>query len=125
MRSLTLAVLLSLRALAASDSIIGDVREAIGQDNFALAEKSLKEYRAKNGITPQMLEALSWLGRGALKANRLDEAERHAAETRKLSLDQLAHRKLDEEKHLPIALGASIEVHAHVQAARGQRGEAI
>ena len=34
-------------------------------------------------------------------------------------------RPLDQENHLPIALGAAIEVEANVLAARGQRAEAI
>ena len=33
--------------------------------------------------------------------------------------------KLDDERHLPIALGASMEVHAQALAARGERGEAL
>src|SRR5438094_66594 len=114
MGRLTAAVLFAVCTLAGSDSIIGDVRDAIAQKNFALGESQIQEYRAKNGVTPEMLEALSWLGRGALKANRLDEAERYAEETRRLSLQQLAKTRLDAEKHLSIALGASMEVHAQV-----------
>ena len=125
MRISALLWLLVVPAFAAPGSIIGDVRESIAQNNFALGESQIKAYRESSGVTPEMLEALSWLGRGALKANRLDEAERYAAETRRLSLEQLAKRKMDDERHLPIALGASIEVHAHVLAARGARSEAI
>src|SRR6266513_3979175 len=124
MRSLWLPLLLEVSALAASGHIIGDVRDAIAEKDFARGERYLETYRAKNGITPEMLEALSWLGRGALAAKQYDGAERYAAQTRKLAVEQLTKRKMDDERHLPIALGASIEVHAQVLAARGERGEA-
>jgi thiol-disulfide isomerase/thioredoxin len=121
-RILGFALLLSLEAGAA---IIPDVRAAIARKDFAAGEKLVQEYRASQGITPEMLEALSWLGRGALAAKQLDQADRYAAETRRLSLDQLKNRKMDDERHLPIALGASIEVQAHVMAERGERGAGV
>jgi thiol-disulfide isomerase/thioredoxin len=106
-------------------SIIADVRSATARKDFTRAEGAIQAYRAQNGVTPEMLEALSWLGRGALAAKDLDKADGYAVETRKLALEQLKKRKLDDEQHLPIALGASIEVQAHVLAARGQRSEAV
>jgi len=72
-----------------------------------------------------MIEAVSWLGRGALAARQLDRADSYAAEARKLALEQLKQRKLDAEPHLPLALGSSIEVQAQVMAGRGERGEAV
>jgi thiol-disulfide isomerase/thioredoxin len=125
MRSFGLTALIALATFSAAGQVIGDVREAIADRDFAHAEKYLQNYRAKNGVTPELLEALSWLGRGALETNQFDQAERYAAETRKLALQELAKRKMDDERHVPIALGASIEVHAQVLAARGARGEAI
>src|SRR2546423_460940 len=125
MRSLWLPLLLTVSEVAVSGQIIGDVRDAIAQQDFAHGERYIETYRAKNGITSEMLEALSWLGRGALTGQQYEAAEKYAAETRKLALEQLAKRKLDAERHLPIALGASIEVHAQVLAAKGERGEAL
>jgi len=125
MRSFGLTALLALASFSAGGQVIGDVREAIADRDFAHAERYIQNYRAKNGVTPELLEALSWLGRGALDANQYDQAERYAAETRKLALPELARRKMDDERHLPMALGASIEIHAQVLAARGARGEAI
>jgi thiol-disulfide isomerase/thioredoxin len=125
MRLYSLIVLLAVARFSAAGQVIGDVREAIADGNFAHAEKYIQNYRAKNGDTPEMLEALSWLARGELDANQYDPAESYAAETRKLALVELAKGKMDEERHLPIALGASIEVHAHVLAARGARSEAV
>ncbi|MBZ5590600.1 MAG: TlpA family protein disulfide reductase [Acidobacteriia bacterium] len=125
MRGFWLTVLAALASFSAAGQVIGDVREAIAEGDFAHAERYIQNYRAKSGVTPEVLEALSWLGRGVLDAKQYDQAERYAAETRKLALEQLARRKMDDERHLPIALGASIEIHAEVLAARGSRGEAI
>src|SRR5579864_4177958 len=125
MRPFELTALVALASFSAAGQVIGDVREGIADGNFAHAEKYIQSDRAKNGVTPELLEALSWLGRGELDAKQYDQAEQYAAETRKLALQELRARKMDDERHLPIALGASIEVHAQVLAARGARGEAV
>ena len=119
--------LLTLFALAAAASaaIIPDVRAAIAKGDFAGGERLIHEYRRANGVTPEMLEALSWLGRGALANKDYDAADRYAAETRKLALAELKKRPLDSERYLPIALGASIEVQGHVMAGRGERDRAV
>ena len=125
MRSFVLTALLAVASFSVAAQVIGDVREAIADRDFAHAEKYVQNYRTKSGVTPEMLEALSWLARGELDAKQYDQAERYADETRKLAIQELARRKMDDERHLPIALGASIEVHAQVLAARGALGEAI
>ncbi len=119
------ALLLVVGASVSPAGIIQDVRAAIAGGNFALGESRLKEYRAREGTKPEALEALSWLGRGALAAKHYDEAERYAGETRKLVLEALKTRPLDSDPNTPIALGASIEVHANVLNARGEKGEAV
>jgi thiol-disulfide isomerase/thioredoxin len=120
----SLVILLALLA-APPGNIINEVRVNIVQRDFARGEFRIQAYRAEFGVTPDLVEAVSWLGRGALAEGWLDKADTYAAETRKLSLDLLKKRPLDAEKHLPIALGASIEVQAQVMAARGERGQAV
>jgi thiol-disulfide isomerase/thioredoxin len=110
---------------AAFGAIIPDVRTAIARNDFDAAGRHLQQYRASNGVTSEFLEALSWMGRGSLAANLLDKAEEFAAETHQLSLEQLKRRPLDAENHLPIALGAAIEVKAQVLAKRNQLSESI
>ena len=131
---LTVALLLTTPPISAVQSsssqaavrpIITEVRKLIARDEFASAEKTLRQFIAANGATPDALEALSWLGRGALARKRLDEANRFAMETYGLSLEALKTRRLDEEPRLPIALGAAIEVQAHVLRDRGQRAEGL
>lgn len=105
--------------------LVSEVRAALARSDLAGAEKQVAAYRAAKGVTAEMLEALSWLGRGALAAKQLEQAEAFAGETYSLALEQLKTRKLDTERHLPIALGAAIEVRAQVLAARGARSEAV
>lgn len=112
-------------ASAQAPAVIGDVRKAIAEQDFGRGDRILAETRAKTGVTPEWLAALSWMGRGALAAKRLDDAERYADETYRLSTGLLAKRPLDQEAHLPIALGAAIEVLAQVNAQRGARTEAV
>jgi thiol-disulfide isomerase/thioredoxin len=106
-------------------SLVNDVRGLIAQHDFAAAERAARTYQARTGATSELAAALSWLARGALDAKRFDQAESYAAETRKLALELLGTRKLDGDRWLPTALGASIEVHAQALAARGERPEAI
>ena len=105
--------------------IVEDVRSALAQNNFSAADSYLSSYRGKNGITPEYIEAYSWMGRAALNAGEYDQAAAYAKQTSALAFDQLKQRPLDAEPHLPLALGAAIEVQAQTLAARGQRTQAI
>jgi thiol-disulfide isomerase/thioredoxin len=124
MRRSAVAAVLLFKSVALA-GIVDEVRSAIARDDFAHAETQIATYRTANGVTPEMLEAFSWLGRGALAAGKLEKAETYAVETHRLALDQLKTRRLDAEKQLPIALGAAIEVQAQVLGRRGARGEAV
>jgi len=105
--------------------VVPDVRGAVNRNDFAAAERILAAYRTANGTTPELAEAYSWAGRGALAAKDLDRAERYAAEARRLALGQLKNGKLADNPSLATALGASIEVQAQVMAARGSRDAAL
>lgn len=117
--------LLLMIAATSRAEIVYDVRSAIANHDFAQGDALIEQYEARNGVTPEMIEAASWLGRGALGANQLDKAESYAEKTAKLVQEELKKRPLDAEPHLPLALGAAIEVRAQVMNARGERGEAL
>jgi thiol-disulfide isomerase/thioredoxin len=116
---------LGLIAIAAWANIVADVRALIDHNNFTLADAMLEKYRTEHGVTPEMLEALSWLGRGSLAAKQLDKAQAYAVETQRLAVAQLKNRPLDAESHLPLALGAAIEVQGQVLSAQGDRSGAV
>jgi thiol-disulfide isomerase/thioredoxin len=110
---------------AAETDIIGDVRAQLAQNSFSTADSELRAYKAQHGITPEYLEALSWMARGAAATKQWDKADAYATETRTLCEQQLAKRKIDAEPHLPIALGAAYEVLANGLAANGQQAKAV
>jgi thiol-disulfide isomerase/thioredoxin len=118
------AILLLLSSLA-SAGIIEDVRTALAHRNFTAADSQLQQYRTQHGVDPEYLEALSWTAREALAANQLEQAGTAAKQTETLARQQLQKRSLDAEPHLPIALGAALEVQAQVLAAHGQNSQAV
>ncbi len=125
-RVTTAALAAFLMAGAAwGQSIVREVRAAGSAQDFARGEQLIERYRAAKGVTPEMILALSWLGRGAQAAKAWERAEKYAAETRTLALEQLKKRSLDADEQLPLALGASIEVQAHAMTARNARSEAL
>jgi thiol-disulfide isomerase/thioredoxin len=105
--------------------IIDEVRISLAQNNFSAAESELNSYRSGRGVTPEYLEAYSWLARAALDQRQYSQALAYAKETKTLAVQQLKQRPLDAEPHLPIALGAALEVQSQVLAARGERTQAI
>ena len=122
----TVVTLLMLVLTAgASAEIIDDVRSALDQNNFAAAEAALNSYRGQRGVTAEYVEAYSWMGRAAFSAQQYDQAAAYAKQTKALALEQLKKRPLDAEPHLPMALGAALEVQSETLAARGQRTQAL
>jgi thiol-disulfide isomerase/thioredoxin len=119
-----LLILLAL-ATPAWAGIVEDVRTALSQNNFSAADSSLNSFRATNGVTPEYVEAYSWMARAALSAHDYDHAAAYAKQTSALVQEQLKQRPLDAEPHLPLALGAALEVQAQTLAARGQRAQAV
>ena len=117
-----MSLLLSAFAWA---GIVDDVRIALAQNNFSGAESELNSYRGGRGVTAEYLEAYSWLARAALDQRQYDQAVAYAKQTKALVLEQLKRRPLDADSHLPMALGAVLEVQSQVLAARGQRTQAV
>ena len=48
--------------------IVEDIRGALDQNNFAAANDELQSYLGQRGVTPEYVEAYSWLARAALTA---------------------------------------------------------
>jgi thiol-disulfide isomerase/thioredoxin len=122
LRILLVSVALTVSAWA---GIVDDVRIALMQNSFSSAESALNSYRNQQGVTAEYLEAYSWMGRAALDQGQYDQAAAYAKQTQTLAQELLKKRPLDAEPHLPIALGAALEVQSQVLAARGQRTQAV
>ena len=112
-------------ALLLFASLVNDVQQLIARHDMAAADREIHAYQQRSGSTPELAAAVSWMARGALAAKDYDQADKYATETRKVADSMLGARKLDAEPWLPLALGASIEVHAQVLAAKGERPEAV
>ena len=121
LRILLVSILLTAPAWA---GVVDDVLAALQQSNFSAAEAALNSYRGSQGVTPEYLEAYSWMGRAALQQHDYDRAAAYAKQTKTLTVEQLKLRLLDSDPHLATALGAAYEVEAQSLAARGQRTQA-
>jgi thiol-disulfide isomerase/thioredoxin len=118
---ISLAFALTASAFA---GIIDEVRGNLAQNNFSGAEAALSSYRSQQGVNREYIEAYSWLARAALQQKNYDQAAAYAKQTKSLAVEELKKRPLDAEPHLPIALGAALEVQSQVLAAQGQRTQA-
>ena len=112
-------------ASTAGAGVTESVLAALSQGSEARAVQELRAYRATKGVTPELLEAQSWLARAELGSRRYSQAAQYAQETYDLSVGLLKTRRLDQEARLPIALGAAIEVQAGVLAETARRSEAV
>ena len=106
-------------------TLVSEVRAAIAAHDLARAEALIVQRRAQQGTTSEVIEAVSWLGRGALAEGQNDRAEQYASEAQRLALAALGSRPIDEDPKLVSAVGAAIEVQAQVSANRGARSDAI
>lgn len=115
-----------LITMAASAATLVDVvRDSLARNDFPRAAEILRSYRAARGVTPEVVEALSWMARGELAQKNLVQADKDAQETVRLALEQMKTYPLLRSGNLQIALGGAIEVEANVLATRGQRAEAV
>src|SRR3954470_7307694 len=117
--------LLLVLSSAAFAGISDDVHEALARGNVSAAEAALNSYRAQQGVTPDYVEAVSWIARASFQSQQLDRAETYAKQVESLSRQLLTKRTLDAEPHLPTALGAALEVQAQILFARGNQAEAV
>jgi thiol-disulfide isomerase/thioredoxin len=104
---------------------VNDVQALVAGGNLAVADRLVRSAQSKQGASSEVAAALSWLARGALRARQIAQAESYATETRNLAMRLLGPRRIDSDPWLPTAVGASIEVHANVLAARGETAEAV
>lgn len=122
--SLVASFLILTSSALAWAGVVEDVRGALNDNSFVAAQIFLKSYRAKNGVTPEYIEAYSWQARAALSNQDYDKATTFAQETEAMAAEQLKSHKLDAETHLPLALGAALEVQAQVLVAQNHHDQA-
>ena len=75
------ALLFATPQFATAQTLVREVRAALTRNDLAAADALVTKRRAEAGTTPEVLAALSWLGRGALTAKDYDRAGRYANDT--------------------------------------------
>jgi thiol-disulfide isomerase/thioredoxin len=124
-RSLVIAGTLVFAGAPAWATLATEVQALVAQRQLGLAEQEVRAVQAKQGVSAEVAAALSWLARGALEEKQFGRADAYATEARTMALRVLGIRNIDADPWLPTAVGASIEVHATVLAARGQTADAL
>jgi hypothetical protein len=66
--------------------LIAAVRSAIAKNDLSDAERQIRTYRGDHGITPETLEALSWLARAAFSAHRFEKATGYARKVHRMAV---------------------------------------
>jgi thiol-disulfide isomerase/thioredoxin len=125
LRRITLVA--GLASAAAFADLIPDVRQAIELNQMAIADRMIESYKSQRGVTPEMIEALSWMSRAAVGQKHYADADRYAKQVMNLATVQMGKQmgRLDAEPHLPVAVGAAIEVEGQSMAAQGARDQAV
>jgi thiol-disulfide isomerase/thioredoxin len=118
-------LLFVLTVTASAATLVDYVRDSIARNDIPRAAEMIRSYRASRGVTPEAVEALSWMARGEFAQKNLVQADKYAQETYQLSQEQLKTHPLLRDPNLQVALGAAIEVEANVLVTRGQRADAI
>ncbi len=119
-----LAVVLIL-TVSAFGGLVDDVRQSLSQSNFSDAESQLKSYQAAKGVTPEYLEALSWMGRAALAMQQYTQADNYARQTLTMAAPVLKKHPINSDEQMATAVGAALEVQALSLAGRGQKTQGI
>src|SRR5580692_6504024 len=114
-----------LTVAASAATLVDVVRDSLAHNDFPRAQEMIRAYRAARGVTPEAVEALSWMARGEYAQKNLVQADKDAQETYRLALEQIKTHPLLRDSNLQTALGGAIEVEANVLATRGQRAEAV
>ncbi len=122
LRFFIVVVILSASAFG---GIVDDVRQSLAQSNFSGAESQLKSYQATKGVTPEYLEAFSWMGRAALSMQQYTQAENYARQTLTLAAPVLKKHPINSDEQMATAVGAALEVQALSLAGRGQKTQGI
>jgi len=101
----------------AAGELVRLVRLKLSAGDLASGAAAVEDYKQKNGVDAEYLDAVGWLARGAEMLKQMDAAAAYVAELR---------REIREEKSdLLSPLGAAIEVEGKLRAAREGRRAAI
>ena len=117
MRKFLILFLLLTATTAQAAELVQAVRNKISAGDIASGQNLIEEYKLKNGVDAEYLNAVGWMARGAEMLENNDLASAYVAELR---------REIKAEKtEFLTPLGAAIEVESKLRAKRDGRGAAI
>lgn len=90
---------------------------------FASGDETLAAYRSAHGTTPEALEALCWLARGALADKLYDRANQYVDDARSPATAALATASGAGDPRLLSVVGSGLEIGAFVLTEQGDRSE--
>ena len=109
---------------ASAPEIVIAVQAAMTTGGLSRGERVLAEYRAAHGTTPESLEALCVLARGALVDKVYDKADRYADEAR-VAAEALRDANGSGNARLLTTIESSLEVSALALVEQGARSDAV
>src|ERR1035438_9073748 len=80
-----IALALSVATVCGAPEIVPDVRARLARNDVAGAVADIQIYRKSFGVTADLLEAMSWIGRAELGRKNLDQAEKWSQDTYQLA----------------------------------------
>ncbi|MDX2034281.1 MAG: TlpA disulfide reductase family protein [Blastocatellia bacterium] len=102
---------------ARADELVRIVRSKLSAGDLASGAAAAEEYKRKNGVDGEYLDAIGWLARGAEMLRLNEQAAAYVAELR---------REIPQEKPDRLSpFGAAIEVEGRLLATREGRGAAL
>ncbi len=114
---ISLLALVLVPLLANAGDLVRIVRSKLSAGDLASGAAAAEDYKKKNGVDAEYLDAVGWLARGAEMLRQPELAADYVAELR---------REIHEEKEeLLSPLGAAIEVEGKLRAAREGRGAGL
>src|SRR6476660_5218702 len=90
-------------AIPTSAGIIQVVQASFATGSDARAIQELSAYRASQGITPEYLEAFSWLARAEFQSGNYLPAEKFSQAIYTFSVVAVSLKPKNKETHLPTA----------------------
>jgi hypothetical protein len=131
-RTAALALLLAaavagLRATEApvSTDLVSDVRSAIASGGLGRGDAILTAYRAIHGTTPEALDALVWLARGALADKLYEKASRYADDARRAAAAGVQRGGAGADPGRLRIVGSATEASALALVGQGARSDAV
>jgi thiol-disulfide isomerase/thioredoxin len=105
--------------------VLAEVRGLLSHGQIEPARQRIESELSQSGANSELLEAMSWVARSELARKDYEAAQSYAERVYELAAPLAPAARLDADPHLPVAVGAALEVAAQALAASGESGKAV